>query len=382
MPNFNIISPTYSFVNFNPVSEVEQCCIGDNDVCLPVMQNNDIAFQFSITTGTAAKANDVYGTYIGNIQLILLDVNGSEVHNWTTANNLFFEKYRTGEKTVTYQWRKTLTDLVNNLVDFDKCFSFKVKATCTVAGTTETVAATSNCFIVKEANCYSSIIEYTNDEDYADFHYCNIANPLNRVRLWLYPSQPKPIEDKAIYRKSNGAIRQTRSLITKEYLILTEHLNEDIHDKITVALSHDSINIYSNNYSGGISKNGDYTIEWVDNICKAPANFKALATPYAIKNNSCADCSELGNYYECAVKLSAITNTIGLTIGWTILSGGSPYQYSITVNNGTPIIIGGGLPLYTFSSLPSGANIIEVKPICLIMGVTKYGEPKYITITI
>jgi hypothetical protein len=262
----------------------------------------------------------------------------------------------------------------------DQCFSFKIKAHCIISGTTEIVEATSNCFILKASNCYSSVLEYTNEENYADFNYCNITNPINKVRLWLYPSQPKPVEDKAIYRKSSGAIRQTRSVITKEFLMQTEHLNEDIHDKITVALAHDSINMYSTNYTGGISKNGDYTIEWVDNICKAPANFKAWATPYAIKNNSCADCIDLGNFYECTVKLSELTNA-GLVINWTIVFG-TPYQIRVSANAGTPTDIAGTSLSYTFSSLPPGVNVIEVKPICLISGTPKYGEPKYLIITI
>lgn len=33
--NFNIISPKYSFVDFN-VRTPDKCCTGETDVCLPV----------------------------------------------------------------------------------------------------------------------------------------------------------------------------------------------------------------------------------------------------------------------------------------------------------------------------------------------------------
>ena len=294
-PSINIVSPKFSFVNFNVIPEIEKCCMGDNNVCLPVIKDNDLVFQFSINTDTSGDADSVFATDLSNIQLILLDVSGSDLYNFTATDSLNFEKYRTGPTQVTYLWRNPLTGLttgVHPLVECDQCFSFKISVTINFSWTTETsvAIATSNCFIRKCGDCYTSVLEYYNADDYADYKYCSITNPVNRIRLQLYVNQPRPMEDKSVYRKSNGAIKQTRSLITKEYIGWTENYPEDIHDKITVIFGHDNVNIESANYTGGLSKSADYVINWTDTICKATATFKALATPYAIKNNNCADC--------------------------------------------------------------------------------------------
>jgi hypothetical protein len=298
MATFNIISPKFSFVNFNPQGSVDNCCIGEKEVCLPVVEDNDLVFQFSIVTDTIQDATDVFNSPLSGIQLLLLDVDGNEVHNWTVADNLLFEKYRTGPNKISYLWRNTLQQLTPNDIaashlECDQCFSFKIIATATVNSEVVTKTAFSNCFVVRCKDCYTTIFEYYNNETYADFEYCNITNPINKVRLFVHLNQPKSIEDKAVYRKSNGVIRQTRSLITKEYQAQTEHFPETIHDKIVIMLAHDTVQVTSSSYTGGVSKNGEYEIEWIDNLCKAPAKFKATATPFAIRNNNCAECTDL-----------------------------------------------------------------------------------------
>jgi hypothetical protein len=301
----NIISPQYSFVNFNTIT-TSDCCDGNNQECLPFANVFDLVFQFSIKCDTITEANDLMLTQDIDSILNLIDgPTGTLLYDYTTNDLLFFEKYRTDTTTVTYIWRNPLYQILYDMVHFDDTFSLQV--VIKVNGII--VAALSNLFKAISDQCYTSLIEYTNDQDYAGFNYCNITNPINRARLWMYLSQPKPVEDKAIYRKSNGVIKQTRSLITKEFICLTEHLTENLHDKIVVALGHQTVICNSNNYSGGISKNGDYAIEWVDNYCKAPATFKALATPLAIKNNNCGDCKIVP--YSC-VEIQDYTATSNL----------------------------------------------------------------------
>lgn len=328
-PAFNIVSPQFSFVNFNAVPAVEKCCMGDDDVCLPVINDNDIAFQFSIETDSIADADTVFATDLSQIQLILLDVSGVVIHNFTVTDSLQFEKYRTGTNQVTYLWRNPLNGLTSGatpLIQNDICFSFQISATVIFSGTSVNQTATSNCFIRKSGDCFTSVLEYYNDDDYADFEYCNVTNPINRIRLYLYVNQPQSKEDKAIYRKSNGVIKQTRSLITKEYVCWTENYTEDIHDKITVIFGHDNINIESSNYTGGLSKSSDYVIDWSDTFCKATATFKALATPYAVKNNNCADCDPVllctgRTVSSIGITDSLVSGIINYSASWINIGG-------------------------------------------------------------
>ncbi len=220
-----------------------------------------------------------------------------------------------------------MTGLTDVHLDCDACFSFKIKATIAA----QTLEVTSNCFKVACDDCYTSVLEYTNDNNYAEFYYCD-GYPVNKARLYLHLFNPKSIEDKAVYRKSNGVIRQTRSLITKEYLAETEFFPEHIHDKIAVALAHDYITINSNNYIGGISKSGEYDIDWIDKMCLAPAKFKALATPFAIRNNNCAECGQ--------VVLNPVCGEISDLIGGSF-SNGSTWRVELTgVAYGVPLATG------------------------------------------
>jgi hypothetical protein len=302
------ISPKYSFVNFNSIIE-DKCCVGESSVALPVIEETDLVFQIKLNTETIAESNFIYAMPIASFQLLLYSGVGNIsllpfqnlVRNWTVADNLFFERYRTGATEITFLWRKNLKD-IKTLIPCNECFeiAFYIPVINFGGGApNQSVLHFSNVFVRKCNDCFTSVLEYANNENYADFEYCNITNPINRVRLYMYLSQPKSIEDKAVYRKSNGVIRQTRSLITKEYTAQTEHFNELLHDKIVIALAHDLVNVVTDNYNGGISKTGDYDIEWTDNICLAPAKFKVLATPYAIRNNNCADCEPVNIPSTC-----------------------------------------------------------------------------------
>lgn len=248
-----ITSPKYSFVQFN-AAEPDACCNGINSVCLPVVFSTDLNFQLSSDTAP------------GNLQVVRL--NGELV----SSNSGFVS-----EGNNVYSWKSPI-DLTG--LACDECFQLKI-------GT-----LLSNCFIKRCDDCFTSILEYVNDEDYAGFAYCNIDFS-NRVRLPFYLSKPKMAEDRGVYRKSNGLIKLTKSLLTKEYQVQTDFMTEQMHDSLCVALAHDSVNVYSSSYSGSVSKSSEYNLPWDDDMCIAQADFKVAVTPFAIRNNNCQDCAEV-----------------------------------------------------------------------------------------
>lgn len=313
-----IVSPKYSFVQFdNPAPS--SCCESDSNFCIPVINEDDTYFQIIATGADAREAEYIY--HLNNyIQLELLNTSGTVLRNWTLDDTLSFIPFRTGLTQVTFLWKNNFKDL-STYVACDQCFKIRVKAE--IFG--ETILAESNCFIRKCKTCYTSRLDYYNEEDYADFKYCNVTNGINRVRLPLYPSAPIPKEDRSIYRKSSGGILQTKSLIQKEYTCLTEYFPEHIHDKLVVALGHDNVLLNSDNYTGGISKSSEYAPEWIDNLCKAQVSFKVLATPFIIRNNNCADCMEI-TIPPCSAEISGLAATV---------NGGGQFVLTWT-NNSTP----------------------------------------------
>lgn len=340
-----IISPAYSFIKFNSPEAENYCCIGDETFCIPVIYDTDLAFQFIISGANLTEGNTIYDTPLSQIRLLLLkgsgneeaDILGNTLRDWTTEDVLTFEKNRTARNAVTYLWRNILKD-ITDLVACNGCFQLAVKAQIG----DNTIIGISNCLVLKCDDCFTSVLEYYNDEDYAGFDYCNVENGINRVRLPFYLLKPKYLEERSVYRKSAGAIKLQKSILTQEYEVETEFFPKHIHDKLTVALAHDNVHVDSGAYTGGISKNGDYTAEWTDNMCTAPAAFKATATPYAIRNNNCADCKDVDLSVCTPVSFS------GDPLPDAVV--GIPYNASIVLTGDEPFVI-------TANTVPAWMNI-------------------------
>jgi hypothetical protein len=297
-----IISPTYSFVQFGQSESIQGCCTEEELCALPVAEETDLYFQFSIVADNAEEIQAVNDITLSDIHLYGMSGEGNEglpiftnlVRNWTQEDELQFEKFITGALEITYLWRHPLYD-VKTLFACNGCFQLGIYIEPFLVGATEyNFNAISNVFKHVCDSCYTAVIEYSNKKDYAGFRYCNIDDFVNRVRLPMYLTQPSHKEDKSVYRKSNGIIKQNSSLLYKEYLAITDFLTEKLHDKLSIALAHnDLLNLYDTKYQGGISKNGEYAIEWDAelNLCTAPANFKAIAYGFTFKNANCTDCN-------------------------------------------------------------------------------------------
>jgi hypothetical protein len=311
-----ITSPKYSFIQFG--QEDTPCCNGATTICLPIYTNNDL--QFQVISDSAP----------GSLQVV--KENGDVVSSQSGFVDLG-DNY--------YAWASPIdfTGLANN-----ECFQLKI-------GT-----ALSNCFRKIVDDCYTSILEYYNDEDYAEFIYCN-AEFTNKVRIPFHLYKPKINEDRTVYKKSNGAIKLTKSLITKEYVLTTDFMPEEMHDAFAVAMAHDYVNAYTSSYSGGISKNGDYSPEWEEGMCVAPVEFKVEVTPLAIRNNNCQECEE---EIECVgvsiPSLSLPDAPTGIAYSHTVALGGTaPFTLSNIVKPSWMHIALSGSNV-VFSGTPVEAN--------------------------
>lgn len=325
-----IHSPKYSFVKFGSPEASNNCCDGEQEFCIPVIEETDTYFQFKIVGASFAETESIWATPLSEFQLALvrgigntaITVPANTLRNWTVDDSLLFEKYRTAATEVTYLWRNPFKDILT-LIDCDGCFQLALIANITDPAT----VLLSNCFTRACRDCYTSVLKYTNEEDAFDFNYCNIANPVNRVRLPFFFQQPQFSDDETIYVKSDGSIKMLKSVTKKEYQVSTEHFPEYIHEKLKVALSHDFTAISSGTYNGNFRKSGSYEIEWTDNICIAPAKFKALVSPYAVRNSNCADCDPLD--FGCSIpeniQCSIVNNgdtTQTITFTWANLLTG------------------------------------------------------------
>lgn len=117
---------------------------------------------------------------------------------------------------------------------------------------------------------------------------------VNRIRLPVKLKAPQFLEQREVFRKSNGVTKVLSVVIQKQYLGETDLLPEKLHERIKIALSHDTVNIEGERYVGGVVQDGDYTIEWVEflDFPIAKANFKVNVTPFDASNTNCGTCED------------------------------------------------------------------------------------------
>jgi hypothetical protein len=116
----------------------------------------------------------------------------------------------------------------------------------------------------------------------------------NRVRLPIKLHKPQFVEESDKYRKANGVSVVLSVVIRKIYEGLTDSLPEKLHERLKIALRHDSVIIEGDKYAGAITQEGSYDIEWIDFLSKpiAQAKFKAEVTPFNASNSNCGTCEE------------------------------------------------------------------------------------------
>lgn len=159
--SYNILTPRFSFVRFDG-SELtgESCNFEDMEFALPVYAEDDIAFQFVITTDdtedTAICASDAIPLSIGIIESAL---DAGFLYEFTGQPQLFL--IGTGQLLV--NWTHGIQGLYST-IEIGDCFFIKVNF-----NGTEWI---SNRFQRIGDDCHTTVVEYGNDENAFGFNYC------------------------------------------------------------------------------------------------------------------------------------------------------------------------------------------------------------------
>lgn len=291
-----IISPDFSFVRFAVASE-EQAYRNT----LPVYLNTDLKFQFFIDCDTIVEADAVLAESPDHLRLVLLEARGYDddsdlisgiIYDFTTAGGKTFELVRISDYTIALLWEKDLVNLPTH-IDCDQCFRLGLNIQI---GATNYRRA-SNTFYRSCSSKNTSLIEYANDENVFGFAYCTTGFT-NRARIRMNLTEPQLPEEESVYNRSDGGMIITSSSTRQEYNCVTDHYQFELHKAIKAALSHETVNVTHDDYTGGLRKNGSYDIGWTGNrfYKRAPAEFKAYATPFIMRMDNCDECDE---YLRC-----------------------------------------------------------------------------------
>ncbi len=180
-------------------------------------------------------------------------------------------------------WQKGYIDYPETDIDTiaSNCFTYGI------LNADKEVIACSNLFRKETDCCYVSRIEYSNNEDSFGFSYPTGVS--NMVNLPFFLSSPNYQVKEEVYRQTDGTYKRITADIEKEYEVETDYMSEFMHDKLIVALKHDTVVVTSNrlNFESQVSQQGDYKIDWNSKIdFSAMASFK-LRKYFNGKNNNC-----------------------------------------------------------------------------------------------
>ena len=164
-----IISPQHSFIRFNEAAADALCIWGTINFCLPVYDPEDIYFQFVIE-GTEDEIDSLCTQTGGEVTIQLVtDCNTDPLITFTERP----ERYRLSATQVIYNWTHGVPGFIS-VVTVGVCFKIQVTVQATPYGyPMETLVACSNCFERIANECFTSVIEYGNDDDAFGFKYCN-----------------------------------------------------------------------------------------------------------------------------------------------------------------------------------------------------------------
>ncbi len=270
-----IIIPRNSFVQIQ-TALVNDTCNEKIQLCLPIYEPDDLSFQFFNSQrytyflytlnydsfeSPFISAPHVYA-YGGGILILHTGIVASD---WAEipCGKCF---------TIKYYWTENL--------DKDKNLLF------------ETV-----CFERICDKCYTSKITYRCDENSFDFIYSqNISAAVkyyNSIRLPFYLSKPQYPVTRSVFTKSDGSRYKLSARMQNSWILETDYMPRDWHEKLIVALESDVVII--DNINSGLppdsqfTQEKDYKVNWNAFLGypTAPANGELMLTPYFNVNSNC-----------------------------------------------------------------------------------------------
>lgn len=159
---YRIIDPANSFVFFGGDNQVQHCIWGTINTCMPVYADDDIAFQFVVAADTPEEIAALCNPTEPGIEIgLVLDC---DQESFTVQFTELPDRYKISDTQVLFNWPHGLPGMTAN-VSMEACFAIRVVIS------EDTFC--SNCFQRIPDDCFTSVVEYGNDDNFAGFNYCN-----------------------------------------------------------------------------------------------------------------------------------------------------------------------------------------------------------------
>jgi len=279
----------YNLVNDQGADEfvTDTPCGIQKDFCYPIYDEKDIAFQVSIASTEVLDSSNIIvnrvvnGTGVQQFGFVL-DVEVIGTYGGSIPiYNIYIDFFGS-----------TLTEA---LADGD-CIQLSL-----VLGTIEAellYMVSNQCFKKVNDKCLTSKLKYINASNAFGFQYRAfgtfplIAFTQNIIRLPIYFKEPIVSSDKNVYVRSDGSRKLLSSRLAKKYKGIVDHVPEEVHQKLVVALNHDSVTFTPDDFSTEISirfedeYNNNFP-EVMQNVNIWSADFTIFETPFNNFNSNC-----------------------------------------------------------------------------------------------
>jgi hypothetical protein len=159
-----IITPASSFVRFDGENTIEHCIHGTFTACLPVYGEDDIAFQFVVQADTVEEADLLCLPTESGIRIGIIKDCDNEAYDFDAEFTSAPERFRISSLQVLYNWPHGMEGMIG-AIQPEECFHVRVII--------DNVNYCTNCFQRVPDDCFTSVIEYGNDENFGGFNYCN-----------------------------------------------------------------------------------------------------------------------------------------------------------------------------------------------------------------
>ena len=161
----DIINLEHSFIKFGVADTETHCVFGTIAMYLPVYADTDLAYEF-VVQGTSSEIDALCTLDGSEIDMELVNDCG-DMSSLTGTIAPQFQRVRLGDTQVLYMWSGTLTGWPGN-ISSGECFRIRV----TVSSSYGSLVSCSNILQRITDPCFTSVIEYGNDEDAFGFKYC------------------------------------------------------------------------------------------------------------------------------------------------------------------------------------------------------------------
>lgn len=159
---YRISSPRNSFVQFGGSGLIQSCNFANIDLCLPVYEDDDVWFQFIVTSDTEEEADALCDLTNNLVSVSIVDGCDGDTYKTFTEKP---DRYRIGPTQVLYNWQHGLPGFTS-VVTVGDCFNIKA----TINDINESC---SNCLQRIMDPCHTSVLEYGNEDNAFGFNYCN-----------------------------------------------------------------------------------------------------------------------------------------------------------------------------------------------------------------